>query len=294
MTPNEIAFVKNFLDKKSLSATFVNLYQTQHWKYNPQSIEKFFSLVESNKVLSQAFYFTPNAKYGVDFWLRQQTELDSYIQRAKNLNEWEWVSMKSQFKLLCYNWDKGAWGGKEQKDVARRRVQQLWAEAQKEQEGGSIINKINTTQQFVSDNVELPKKDPLDELGFTEVFVPEKITARLKKNQASINVRKGSHKITFNSFDTANIINNVGKCYAKLLRNKSGDVVVVLNNLGEGTSTATVKGKMETSAGNIVVNSKEMIEKIRTLLNINEAYLVLEIKEIARTENYIAYQLIKN
>ena len=253
-----------------MDITFVSFYRSRRNHKNPESIETYLVQVDSKDVLTKAFYFVPNEHWGFDFWTGEQERLNHYIkEHIEEAETFEWQEFKGLCKALKRDWDSKTISNiryKEQRDKALERCIALYGQKPVE------------------------KKDLLAELGFTDVEIKKSSSARLKEDEISVNTRKGSKKVTFNAITSQEIIENGNYSFASLMQNKEGDVVLALN--GErGVPVRTNGGKDCTC--NIVISNKDFAMKMRSLLDIQEDYEKLKFKELAKTDNYVAYKIIK-
>lgn len=129
--------------------------------------------------------------------------------------------------------------------------------------------------------------DPLAEF---ELFDFEKKSSRrLKPNEISINFNN-SNKITFNMMESE-VIYNSGLKYARLGKNKDGNICIIFNN-NDGVRAINAHGGNRTST-HIALNNKGMCDKIRTFFNITKEYDKLCIETLRSTSDYLIYKLSK-
>ena len=127
--------------------------------------------------------------------------------------------------------------------------------------------------------------DPLCEFELAEL--PPKVGARrLMDDEISYNVKNKGWRLTFNQKTSKSIKAHGGYEYATIGRNKKGDVMLMLND----ANGVPMQNSMKENA---TIGSKVLCEKLAEYLNINEQYVVLKIKEIAKTNDYVAYLVTK-
>lgn len=118
-------------------------------------------------------------------------------------------------------------------------------------------------------------------------------TNRLKKGQASLNFRSHSFKVTFNQEDSKKLKQNNYK-FVRLAKNKQGDIVIQMHKL-EGISNCPVSLTFNSSNGNnnATINSKDLCEKLKTLLNLSGDYFLLKVEELYMDFDKANYKISK-
>lgn len=97
---------------------------------------------------------------------------------------------------------------------------------------------------------------------------------RIASNTISINLRKGSYKVTFNVKESDRIRKHSHR-YVQLLTNpKTKEIALTFNN-SKGCNVISKKDVKGTK--NITVNSKEMVTSIRRFLGIKDDFFIMEI-----------------
>lgn len=289
MTPYEIAIFKRFLSDNGMGQAYRGLYRTQRWKQNPKSIELFFALVEPSEACMNAFYFTPNATWGVDYWTDMQNCFNVTLSmRWSEEKEKNWYKFKHECNVLKKNWDsdKGEWN--ETKDTAFKRITSMQEEAKQIKAGITLV------KESIKKEEEKPtmivNDDPLAKLGFKEVDINKTLSSRLNEGHASINVRTGSNKITINNVDSDKILKSGTFRHVSLMSNDKGEVLLVFNSFEKGI--ALTKTKLTSGSKALVtVNSTSLLKKVRGVLGINEDYVIANLEEVANTSDYIAFKL---
>ena len=72
---------------------------------------------------------------------------------------------------------------------------------------------------------------------------------------------------------------------------KAGDVVLLLNDVN---GVPMLDGNTSGGNGNSVINSIELVSRLFVLLNLNTDYHIVNIKEIEKTADHVAYQVYVN
>ena len=108
-------------------------------------------------------------------------------------------------------------------------------------------------------------------------------------DEVSINTKNGHKKITFNQKISKEIKNRGGYEYAAILKNKKGEIALILND--DKGVTIQDGGTRENS--NVIISHKELVGKVVTFLNITNEYEIAKVTEIEKTNDYVAYILTK-
>ena len=114
---------------------------------------------------------------------------------------------------------------------------------------------------------------------------------QLKPDEISINRRNKKNSITFNQSVSKEVRERGGYEYAALMRNKSGDVAIILNDT-KGVSM--LDGRVDKKGGNAVINNKELISRLVVFLDIKNDYAIVNIEEIKKTNDFVAYRVFIN
>lgn len=128
--------------------------------------------------------------------------------------------------------------------------------------------------------------DPLADFDFFDDVLPRNY--RLKPNEVSINFNN-SNKITFNQFESKTIRES-GLKFARLARNKVGDICLIINNR-EGVNISNLAGKANNQ--NTTINSVNICGKLRNLFHLKPDYSVLSIEKLQTTQEFIIYKITK-
>lgn len=284
MTLVEIAMFKNFVKDRGMDDLFINLYIKYRLKQNPLSIEEYLVQADADNVMLSAFYWVTNSHFGYDFWQDFQRRWDRY--RIEKLGEYPMSDIrnfKGKGKVLRHNWDSPLhWRTEARVDSAERYGVMIDKDEVKIIE--SEHKRQNIDKKITVDNVADPLKD------FELVDVTRKKTCRLGSDEVSLNTRS-KFNVTFNQNITSDMQKRGGYEYAALRVNKKGEVCLFLN---DETGVPIVDGKRKDgSRGNAAINSKILCMRIKELLGVEDGYVILKVKEIARTDDYVAYLLTK-
>ena len=114
---------------------------------------------------------------------------------------------------------------------------------------------------------------------------------RLKDDEISINRRSDKGRITFNQFLSKEFKARGGYEYAALMRNKSGDVAIILNDT---KGVPMLDGRVDKDGGNAVINNKELVSRLAVFLDIKNDYAIVNIEEIKKTNDFVAYRVFTN
>ena len=156
------------------------------------------------------------------------------------------------------------------------------------------IEKENETLPDVDDFSGVPEYD--DDLEFFEVSSGSRSkSTRLKANQASLNFRSNSNKLSFNQEATKKIKKN-GYKYVRLAKNKQGDIVVQLHKQElpvPNPVNVTFNTNSDGRTVNACINSKDLCGKLKTLLNLTGDYFVLKIEELYMDYEKANYKISK-
>jgi hypothetical protein len=291
MTLKEIAIFKRFMAQHELRMNFIKKYRKSiGLTRNPESIEQYFSNVEpQNVILSGVKAFKPNEAMGYDFWQSVNNTWQSYYHKmiaSHSVEHYEASDLIGYFASLRENWDKEKPWVYEPIALAKVRYGLINPEEAVLNEEEDDAEKAAIEQDEPADIKE--EDDPLADFDFLDLPTP--LNVRLKADEVSLNFNSNSYKITFNRF-TTEYIKKAGMTFARLAKNKSGDICLILNR-HEGTKLS--KSTYNNGAReNITINSKEITTKLRTLLNIRADYSVLVIQQLASTSDYMIYKLSK-
>ena len=284
MTLIEIAMFKNFVKDRGMDELFINLYVKYRLKQNPLSIEAYLVQADAANVMLSAFYWLTNSHFGYDFWQDFQKRWDRY--RVEKLGEYPMCDIrnfKGKGKVLRHNWDSPQfWKTEARVDSAERYGVILDANEIKRIE--NEYKRQNIDKKVVNNE----KPDVLKD--FELVDIRRKKTNRLADDEISLNT-KTKFNISFNQTTTKELQKRGGYEYAALRVNKNGEVCLFLN---DETGVPMLDGKRKDGGNeNATINSKALCVRIKELLGVEEGYVTLKIKEISKTDDYVAYLLTK-
>ena len=293
---------------------YINTYRKRHHKTNPISIEEFLATADVNEVCSHAFYFVTNERWGYDYWTQMQKEWIEFLKANEgNYSADEWWKMKGITKILRYNWDAAKhWrqekrltaairlgidlsllgiAGKENKEPPTKMSEEYIRE--KGLEEFEKAKSKTESECKTHDLIEFTDDDEEDLLGdFVDIELKPKANERriLKDNEASVNTRNNSFRFTFNQKISADIKASGGYEYASLLRNNHGDVIIKLN---DEKGVPVQDGSRSRKKSNVVIHSRALVGKLVDFLGVEREYNIVNVKEVAKTNDFVAYLVTK-
>lgn len=291
MNLKEIAIFKRFMGQLELRKNFIKKYKRSiGMTRNPQSIEKYLSNVEPEKVITSAVRnFVTNEAMGYDFWQSVDMSWQEFLRKLRSSHTYdheEASTMHGFFSALRENWDKEKPWVYEPVSVAQIRYGLKGEETDvtdAETEDAAILTETDDAPliELVED------KDPLADFEFFDS--PTQVNFRLKSDEMSINFNNGTYKLTFNRM-VSEEIEKAGLFFARLAKNRLGDVCLIFgrSNGAKLSYHSTRNGKV-----NITLNSKDITTKLRTLLNIKPDYSILNIKSLPSTSDFLIYKVTK-
>ena len=314
MKPFEVALFKHFIESKGMVTVYINTYRKRHHKTNPISIEEFLATADVNEVCSHAFYFVTNERWGYDYWTQMQKEWLEFLKANEgNYSSDEWWKMKGITKILRYNWDAAKhWrqekrltaairlgidlsllgiAGKENKEPPTKMSEEYIRE--KGLEEFEKAKSKTESECKTHDLIEFTDDDEEDLLGdFVDIELKPKANERriLKDNEASVNTRNNSFRFTFNQKISADVKARGGYEYASLLRNNHGDVIIKLN---DEKGVPVQDGSRSRKKSNVVIHSRALVGKLVDFLGVEREYNIVNVKEVAKTNDFVAYLVTK-
>ena len=293
---------------------YINTYRKRHHKTNPISIEEFLATADVNEVCSHAFYFVTNERWGYDYWTQMQKEWLEFLKANEgNYSSDEWWKMKGITKILRYNWDAAKhWrqekrltaairlgidlsllglAGKENKEPPTKMSEEYIREKGIEEFEKSKAKPESECK--THDLIEFTDDDEEDLLGdFVDIELKPKANERriLKDNEASVNTRNNSFRFTFNQTISADVKARGGYEYASLLRNNHGDVIIKLN---DEKGVPVQDGSRSRKKSNVVIHSRALVGKLVDFLGVEREYNIVNVKEVAKTNDFVAYLVTK-
>ena len=314
MKPFEVALFKHFIESKGMVTVYINTYRKRHHKTNPISIEEFLATADVNEVCSHAFYFVINERWGYDYWTQMQKEWLEFLKANEgNYSADEWWKMKGITKILRYNWDAAKhWrqekrltaairlgidlsllgiAGKENKEPPTKMSEEYIREKGLEEFEKSKAKtesecKTHDLIEFTDDYEEDLLRD------FMDIELKPKANERriLKDNEASVNTRNNSFRFTFNQKISADVKARGGYEYASLLRNNHGDVIIKLN---DEKGVPVQDGSRSRKKSNVVIHSRALVGKLVDFLGVEREYNIVNVKEVAKNNDFVAYLVTK-
>lgn len=293
MTPVAIAYFKHFLHDQNLVKYYLATYRKRHQKKNPESVEQFLKDTSAGRVITDAFYFRVNGNPSFDYWKEIDDKWQQYWSMNKeNYSNATWMFLKGTFAILRFNWDStnGIYDKESLTDTYKRLgILSPYDETpDKTPEPTTESEAAAPEDQPLIDFGE-QDEDPLSDFEFFDTGHTHG-GMRLKGNEASINIRKGSYKITFN-LEISDVISKSGLRLARLAKNKAGDICIIFNNR-EGMKII-VSDRNNSHRESVTINSKELAIKLGTLLNITSEYSRLNIEQLSSTNDYLIYKLTR-
>ena len=314
MKPFEVALFKHFIESKGMVTVYINTYRKRHHKSNPISIEEFLATADVNEVCTHAFYFVTNERWGYDYWTQMQKEWLEFLKANEgNYSADEWWKMKGITKILRYNWDSAKHWRQEKRLTAAIRLgidlSLLGLEGKENKEPPTKMSeeyiRENVLEEFekskakpeseckTHDLIEFTDDDEEDLLrDFMDIELKPKANERriLKDNEASVNTRNNSFRFTFNQKISADVKARGGYEYASLLRNKHGDVIIKLN---DENGVPVQDGSRSRKKSNVVIHSHALVGKLVDFLGVEREYNIVNVKEVAKTNDFVAYLVTK-
>lgn len=314
MKPFEVALFKNFIESKGMVTVYINTYRKRHHKTNPISIEEFLATADVNEVCTHAFYFVTNERWGYDYWTQMQKEWLEFLKANEgNYSADEWWKMKGITKILRYNWDAAKHWRQEKRLTAAIRLgidlSLLGLEGKENKEPPTKMSEEYIREKGLEefekakakseseckthDLIEFTDDDEDDLLGdFVDIELKPKANERriLKDNEASVNTRNNSFRFTFNQKISADVKARGGYEYASLLRNKQGDVIIKLN---DENGVPVQDGSRSRKKSNVVIHSRALVGKLVDFLGVEREYNIVNVKEVAKTNDFVAYLVTK-
>lgn len=317
MTPVQIAYFKHFLFDKGIVKIYVQQYQRYRIKGspkcdkggNPESIEQFFLQTTVEDVIMKAFIFYVNKgdhdhfRYSYDYWKDVDDNWQVYMKsNESNFSNDSWPLLCRSFSILRQNWDIPFYFKRENFESTEEVYERMhislplpdfrWKHGSITKEDSleepEPAKTIDNTDKPLLDFVEQEEEeDPLSEFEFLDLTTSP--GCRLARNEISINSNKG-YKITFNSYESVHI-DDEGMLFARLAKNKDGDICLIMNRKnGARLSKTSLRKRLRSS---ITINSKDMVLQLRTILNIKPDYSIVKITPLNSTSDYLIYKLSK-
>ena len=311
----DVALFKHFIESKGMTTVYINLYRKFRNKGNPISVEEFLQKTTPEEACVKAFYWVANSNYGYDYWTRmQEMWMEFYEKNKDNYTADEWYNLTGMSKILRTNWDAAKHWKQESKLTAAIRLgidlsligceektptapetkmseEYLRAkhleELKNEKSADDGIERLDI-RTYIKGKPE-EKTSIFGEFEFLDLHARATSRRRLADDEVSVNTKGDKSRITFNQKITNEIKERGGYEYAALLKNKKGEVALILND--EKGVTLQDGAKRENT--NVTISSKVLVEKVVTFLDITKEYEIIKATEIERTSDYVAYILTK-
>ncbi len=297
MTIQDIALFKSYIESNTLREIFLRGYRKSViFAKNPSSIEEFLINVEPENVITKAIRnFTTNSNYGYDFWQNASENWMVFLSQGRKRHSYtdyhKLIELDGMFKVLRENWDAAKAWLYEPVEVALLRLglkeDDLEKEAKPGGESEEEVDNTDNSQEFNPSSVTneklgvdfsgVPEYD--DEFEFFDLNQQSRTkSTRLKKDEASLNFRSHSFKLTFNQ-EVTKSIKGSGYKYVRLAKNKQGDIIIQLHKQQDSVCPVTITFASSSSSTNATINSKDLCEKLKTLLNLTgNNYYVLHVE----------------
>lgn len=291
MKPYHIALFKHFIDGHGMTTPFITLFKNYPLKKNPKSVEEYLKEADESEVLLYAFYFKTNSRWGYDYWSEKQKQFLEYLNAHKDDEEQDtWYELKGNSKILRNNWDTRHWKQESRLVAAQRMGIELpeYLEDEKETNKDANRTEVKAKQgKTIAEYLNPEKESIFGEFSFVDVKPKSHDARRLKDNEISINTRGERGRITFNQKLSNEIKARGGYEYAAIMKNKKGDILIILNDM----KGVTLQDGGSRKNQNVTISSKVFVEKVILYMNITNEYEIVKVKEIEKTSDYVAYLL---
>ena len=278
MTLTEIAMFKHFCEGHAITKLYVSTYRNQVGRTNnPASIEAFLSNVEPHLVIKGAIkYYAIKSAFGFDWWDGKNKLWLEYMEEQSMNGGYTPEQEKNLFglyKILCQNWDAPKFWERERVEVAKKRLGLVNPDCGQDESEREL--EVYAPQE---------EKDDSDELEFFDLGKKKPSVGILKDNEVTLNCRNDKFSLTFNQKYTS-ILRNRKYQKCDLARTKSGDIVLYLNS---ERGVNIYRGER-----NVSINSKNLCQCLKTLLNVSEDYRALHIEQIEDTGDIMKLKIFK-
>lgn len=300
MVLQDIALFKNFLERQTLREIFIREYRKSvHFAKNPSSIEEFFMSVPAEDVIKQGIkLFSTNQTFGYDFfdnlnqkWLIELTQ--GRTRHSYNDNQ-KLERLEGMFRTLRENWDAVKSWLYEDVPVALARLGMTGTMPPEisPQESSEEASYKKPSPTDVKDFSDVPEAD--EELEFFDLSAGSSSRSnKLRSNECSLNFRSNSYKLTFNQDLSKKIKENDYK-YVRLGKTKSGDIIIQLHKEEDNRMPVRITFCNTSSGGySSCINSKDLCNKLKTLLNLSGDFFILHIEELSTNIEKANFKLSK-
>ena len=295
MTIQDIALFKSYIESNTLREIYIRGYRKSAiFSKNPSSIEQFLHEVEPEKVITNAITnFTINSNYGYDFWQNANENWLIKLKQGRSRHSYtdynKLMELDGMFKVLRENWDDVKAWLYEPVEVALARLG--LREEEPESEEKEVMENTSDTKEG-SDFSGVPEFD--EELEFFSISAGSKShSTRLRKNEASLNFRSNSYKLTFNQDISKQIKDNLYK-FVRLGKTKTGDIIIQLHKEeGERMPVRVTFNNNNSGGFNACINSKDLCTKLKTLLNLIGDLFILKVDVLSQNYDKINFKVNK-
>lgn len=300
MTIQDIALFKSYIESNVLREIYLRNYRKSAvFAKNPASIEEFLRSVEPEKVITSAVKsYTANSNYGYDFWQNANENWLVFLRQGRSRHSYtdyhKLMELEGMFKVLRENWDAvKAWL---YEPVEEALLRLGLKEEENEPESEEKEEEVNTSKEpldEISDFSGVPEFD--DEFEFFNLTSYSRTRSnKLGDNEVSLNFRNDSYKIIFNQTVSKKAQNN-GYKYVRLGKTKNGDVILQLHKQEEASRPVYLRYTSRSSGGNAnaCINSKDLCEKLKVLLNLTGEYFILHVEELSSNIEKANYKISK-
>ena len=199
MTLQEIAIFKHFIGRHELRKNFIAKYRKSiGMTRNPESIEKYLSNVEPEKVIQNAVkHFVANEAMGFDFWQSVNDSWRQYLKKMRashTIEQENPINLRGYFSALRENWDKDKPWVYDPISVAQLRYGLIT-----EDEEPQVETPVGQEQVQEDDG-----HDDVD-IDFFDIDKTSRQVNGLRQGIMSVNVRNHSYKLGVNRTDTKDI-----------------------------------------------------------------------------------------
>ena len=295
MTIQDIALFKSYIESNTLREIYIRGYRKSAiFSKNPSSIEQFLHEVEPEKVITSAITnFTINSNYGYDFWQNANENWLIKLKQGRSRHSYtdynKLMELDGMFKVLRENWDAAKAWLYEPVEVALARLG--LREEEPESEEKEVVENTPDIKER-PDFSGVPEFD--EELEFFSISAGSKShSTRLRKNEASLNFRSNSYKLTFNQDISKQIKDNLYK-FVRLGKTKTGDIIIQLHKEeGERMPVRVTFNNNNSGGFNACINSKDLCTKLKTLLNLIGDLFILKIDVLSQNYDKINFKVSK-
>lgn len=300
MVIQDVALFKSFIISSTLRKIFITGYKhSSKYNDNPESIEQYLLEVEAEDVIKKGItQFFINQPFGYDFWQKANDDWLIKLKKGRTgagyTNYHKLLELEGVFKLLRENWDSiHPWryeGVNETRIRLGLQDEIAKCSVENPEDEESKVEIINPAPK--EDFSGVPEFD--EEFEFFDLNVGNRSrTNKLGKDECSLNFRSNSYKLTMNQEITKKIKTNMYK-YVRLGKTKTGDIILQLHKEDSASPVnITYNSRKGESAVNACINSKDLCDKLKVLLNLTGDYFILHIEELSANYDKATYKIRK-